>query len=126
MAVKEYVLSTEYIEAIKTPCKRYANVKRVCSKVRALLEDYAIAKGHSFSKLLVIHICDLRGEIRRELEHHVQEVYPLSDDSKPSYISNIKRIIAAIINQQNLGSSKISNVLLDREIPNTWSPYFPC
>jgi len=93
----EKLLTRNFNEAFTLACAERPELEKKFSKVRALLEDYAISKGTSISKLLIIDICNAGGQLQRDLLRHVLEVYPLSDTSRPSYATNMKRIGEAVV-----------------------------
>jgi hypothetical protein len=117
MEVHKNILNRQFALAVEEACDRDKQLKRVYSKTHALFEDYAHSTGISVNKLLIIHICDQRGTIRPALERHVLEVYPLSCKSRSSYLSNVKRLIKAIIKHCADTPSEISKALLEKEIP---------
>jgi hypothetical protein len=84
-----------FYDALAAACAGDPSLKAARDKTRALLEDYARSVGTTAGGLLFVHVCDESGALRRELEEFVMTDYPLADASRPSYRSNIRRLVRA-------------------------------
>jgi hypothetical protein len=127
-------LTRRFVDALDEACLFDPSLTLVKQKTYAFFEDYAVSKGLTVGRMLVIHVCDEAGNIRPDLERHLMEVYLLSAISRPSYLSNVKRIAKAIVRRKNVSVITVETAgesiksLLSKNIPKYMQaalPYIP-
>ncbi len=119
------ILERKLGEALKEAVEADPTLKPVAGKLRALLESYASESGVSESRLLILDLCNDRGEVRRELAQFLMTEYPLADVSRPSYLSNLRRIAKVLISRGEESKSAALHSVFADEIPEEWGPMLP-
>lgn len=113
---QKILLASNFMEMLSRVCSKDPALEKVRDKMRALFEDYAIARGSSIYKLKLLDVCTSEGKLRPELERHIRQVYPLGAKSRPSYVSGAKRLVKAVINSAD-GLDDARKNLVDPQIP---------
>jgi hypothetical protein len=112
------LLLKNFDEAVDEACKIELALKKVRKKMNALLEDYAVGRGTSMGKLRLVDLYTGQGKLRPEFERHILEIYPLSNKSRPSYVSCAKRMIKAIAKAKGVKSTEVVSLPIGTEIPD--------
>lgn len=93
-----YSESRSFVELIGQASDDDAKLKDVFRKLNALFEAYAESKKVDVSRLRLLDVCNGEGAVCADLIQFVTK-YPLSDVSRPSYFTNVRRLVKAAVGQ---------------------------
>lgn len=95
-------LAAPFLTHVRHAIDRSPELQAVMKKVNKLLKDYAEKKrGLSLGTLTILDVCDNKGELHHELIDFIKQL-PNKKHYKQSQTSNIRRLVRAVINNDQM------------------------